>query len=90
MSASGARRAACAFFNALLVLAAASGAFAHTGSSASSTLAVTAIVLTKCSVDAASPVVPCSQPVEVERTTSTATLLVDGEPRRFIISTINF
>jgi hypothetical protein len=82
-------RAACVLLSTLVVFGAGARAFAQLGNGPSRPLTVTVGVLATCSVDAASAI-SCSQPLEVERETSgVQTVLVDGQLRRVVISTIN-
>jgi hypothetical protein len=92
MFAPSAARNIGAFLSALVLLAAASSAVAQAGASAGTTLTATATVLTRCTVEAGTPAgLSCSQPVAAQRETSAVeTLIIDGVPRRVVISTINF
>jgi hypothetical protein len=90
MSARSAARVVSAFMSTLGFLGAAAPAFAEPAQSAQSALTVSAVVFTRCSVDAASAPT-CSAPTEVQRQTSAVqTVLVDGQPRRVVIATVLF
>lgn len=78
-----------AFLCALLLFGAAARAAAQPAGSARRQLAVSATVLTKCSV--AAGLVTCSEPVEVKPALSQVqTLRIDGQLGRFIVATVHF
>jgi hypothetical protein len=88
MSASSALRLARVFCCTVMLFGAAGRAAAQPGSGPRAALAVTATVLTKCSIAAGQ--VACSDRLEVPVESRVETLRVDGEVGRFVVATVQF